>query len=514
LEPVTIEVQPPEPVVAPRTYPDTAIPALVSCLDELAQANVCYCVWKSNLHLAAALAGETDVDLLVDRRDACAFDEIVARHGLKPMQPRRNAAFPGMAHLLGFDAGSGRLFHLHVHYQLVMGEKHVKNHRLPAERSLLHGTRVLEGVPVPRPELELSVLAIRALLKYRARDVVKDLLGIRSPGLPLETREEIAWLRGQTTDEAIRTALRASGDVVPVDVIGELVETAARRPRDGYVLFRLRARLRRALRVCRRRGRLRAGASYVTMTWRRRDQGMTPASGGVAIAFVGADGAGKSTIANATARWLGWKLDTRVHYMGSKEPSRPTSWLYVAFRVLRRGHRTVSRRLGPASRSARRVAEGRDVALALHHLFVGRDRARRYRDAQHDVRSGRVVIFDRYPFGCLSRRPGHRLLDGPQISTTLGRSSSRITRRLAAREEMTYERFRLPDHVAVLDVDPAVAAARKPDHQPDVIRAKAHAVLELGRLAEANGAQVTWVDADRPLDAVLLDAKARLWDVV
>jgi thymidylate kinase len=523
VEPVAIEVREPTVDLASGACPDDAVPQLITCLDELVRAGIRFCSWKSNLHVRAALAGETDVDLLLDRRDATRFAEIAATHGLKVVVPARDAVFPGMQHLLGLDGGTGRLFHLHVHYQLVLGEKHVKNYRVPLEAAFLSGRRSLDGVPVPRPELELSVLAARALLKYRARDVVKDVLQVRSPGLPAEIQAEIAWLRERTTPEAVGEALESCGDVPPADVVRRLVDTAVRDPRAGFTLVRLRRRLRLALRDCRRRSRVRAGAGYLAATWRYRsrarmrgapDQGLTPEGGGTTIALVGADGSGKSTLADAAARWLSWKLETRVHYMGSKEPSRPTSGLYVVFRALRRGHRGASRRLRADSPIVRGLAGGRDTALALHHLFVGRDRARHYRTARRDAQAGRVVLFDRFPLAHLSRQPEHRLLDGPQIATLLGSSPGRVPARLAAAEERIYRRFRLPDHLVVLDVDPEVAARRKPDHQPEVIRAKSRAVVELGRLAEASGTPVTWIDANRPLAAVLLDVKAGLWDAL
>jgi hypothetical protein len=65
-----------------------------------------------------------------------------------------------------------------------------------------------------------------------------------------------------------------------------------------------------------------------------------------------------------------------------------------------------------------------------------------------------------------------------------------------------------------LDVDPVVAARRKPDHRRDVIRSKCSAAAELDGLAEAAGAHVTRIDANQPLDRVLLDVKARLWDAL
>jgi hypothetical protein len=127
-----------------------------------------------------------------------------------------------------------------------------------------------------------------------------------------------------------------------------------------------------------------------------------------------------------------------------------------------------------------------------------------------------VVLFDRFPLVALSTRQEHLVLDGPRIRTALGEPAGRIVRWLAAREEDLYRAFGLPDHLVVLHVSADVAAARKPDHRPDVLAAKALAADELAGLAARSDATIPpiRVDADRPLDAVLLDLKRRLWDVI
>ncbi len=107
-------------------YPSDTIPALAALLDEMADRRVRYCLWKSNIRLKEALAGETDLDLLVDREDALILREILGRHRLKQLVPHRASAYVGIEHFLGMDDASGRLFHLHIHYQLVLGEQHVR----------------------------------------------------------------------------------------------------------------------------------------------------------------------------------------------------------------------------------------------------------------------------------------------------------------------------------------------------------------------------------------------------
>jgi thymidylate kinase len=125
-----------------------------------------------------------------------------------------------------------------------------------------------------------------------------------------------------------------------------------------------------------------------------------------------------------------------------------------------------------------------------------------------------VVIFDRLPLERLSIRPEHRLLDGPQIRTSMD-SARPVIRRLAAVEDRMYRRVALPDHLVLLDVDPAEALARKPDHQPLVLAEKSRAASELASLAEASGrVAVHRIDANRDLDAVRSELRSRLWDVL
>jgi thymidylate kinase len=513
-----IQTRKPRVIRENATHTSDTLPALAAILEQLAEAHVRYCSWKSNEHLSDGLAGRTDLDLLVEHADAPRFRSIVDRNGLKRLSPGSWAAYPGMEHHLGLDRSSGRLFHLHVHYQLVLGEQHVKNHRIPLEREFLDSARRLDGVPVPSPELELSILAVRALLKYRARDVVKDVFHIRSPGLRRPIRDEIRWLLTQTTPESVEAALRATGRVVPPDVVRAFLETIARDPRAGAALLRLRSRIREELSEFQRQGRVRASAHALAVMWRRRrslESRMIPQVGGTTIALIGPDGSGKSTIAADLVRWLGWKLAVRSYYMGSKSPSVASRASYLAFRAARRGHRAASVRLGAGSPIAGMIRKARDGLLALHYVAVGRDRSRRYEEGRREAAAGRIVIFDRFPLTRLSHEQEHHLLDGPRIRSVLP-SAGGFTWWLATLEERIYRRMRLPDHLVFLLASADVSARRKPDHRFEALTAKATAAEELATLADSSSepVDVIRIDADLPLEVVLLEVKSRLWDVL
>lgn len=497
--------------------------ALANLTRALHQQGVRYCHWKSNLRLEQSLRGQTDLDLLVDRRHSEVFRRILYEQNVKPVLAPPGKRYPGIEDYVGFDPTSGQLFHLHVHYQLVLGEQFVKNYRLPLESQLLDSVQLRHGVNTPAPEWEIIVLSIRALLKYRDRDVIKDILSIRSPGLPTHILKEIEFLLGQTSLERITETLTGVADIVPADAVVEFLKTVVDTPRAGYSLYRLRERVRRALRGYQRHSRWRATVLYFREMWRRRkvlkssaDRMMTPINGGMSLAIIGADGAGKSTMCQMLAQWLAGRLDVRSYYLGSKQPSRRSELLYILFRMARRSQRAVGRRLGEGHVLSRWMAELRDSLLCTHHLSIGRDRYRRCRTGRKEAMAGSIVIFDRYPLESISTRPGFRLLDGPQIPMTVGEEKGTIRRAFARVEQDLYHNMRLPDTLFVLDVSPDVSLQRKPDHNRATVEAKIRAVEELMAMADADAKEFSLVhlNADLPFEDVLGELRAKIWEVI
>ena len=114
------------------------------------------CHWKSNEHLAPALDGLTDLDVLVDRRQHIELQALLAYSGFKRFTATPLRGYPAVEDYLGFDEATGRLAHLHLHYQLTLGQRHLKGYRLPWEARVL-ATRRLDpahGVFVSDPALD------------------------------------------------------------------------------------------------------------------------------------------------------------------------------------------------------------------------------------------------------------------------------------------------------------------------------------------------------------------------
>jgi thymidylate kinase len=499
-----------------RLPPDEATLSLQSLSDlfnELNQQGIRYCHWKSNLRLEKSLNGQTDLDLLVDQAHKDRFKDLLKNHRVELVQAPPGKDYPGTENYLGFDPVSGKLFHLHVHYKLVLGEQFVKNYHIPLENQFLNSDLFHHGVKIPTSPLELIILSIRALLKYRDRDVIKDILSVRTSGIPTEILAEIHWLLDRTSMQEVSNELRDLSNLIPSEIIREFLQTVIVSPRSGYKFFVLRGRLRRALRNYQRTSRIRAVPNYFLEAWRRRRslfrnqpaRKMSLPAKGFSLALVGVDGSGKTTLSRELAEWLSWKLDVRPYYLGSKKPSWISQLTYLLFRLARRSHSTFSARFGENNAISRLMSSFRQVFLYAHYLSVGLDRYRRYQDGTRYAGGGSIVIYDRFPMAAS--------LDGPRIDQISNGSRGRIARAFSRLEQQLYNRFQAPELLLCLTLSPGTSLKRKPDHQRKAIESKILALDGLAAELEKKSQQTNWVEinAELPIKEVFSQIKKEVW---
>lgn len=494
-----------------------ALSSLSRLFQDLNETSIRYCHWKSNLRLPEALQGETDLDLLVDRKDSEEFRRVLYEHDIKPCMAPPEMRYPALEDYLGFDQTSGKLFHLHVHYQLVLGEQFVKNYRIPIEDQVLDSVHLISGVKVPAAEIELSILCIRALLKYRDRDFIKDYFSIRYPGIPDHIRNEIEYLSNKTSPQKIDQILSANFQLLPREIILDFLSKFYTNPRDGRGFFILRKNLRMALRDFQRYSRTKASWIYYKELWHRRSSPFPPQNrgkmnfinGGISLALIGIDGAGKSTLHQQLKDWLSWKMNISGFYMGSKQPSWTSEQLYMIFRMFRRGTTELTKLFGKGIFLVRWLNAIKQIVLSAHHLSIGSDRYKRYLSGSSLAKSGGIVLYDRFPLERVSSKPGYRLLDGPQITLSADQGIGFISNKLVSKELELYERMHLPDYLLILEVDPAVSLQRKPDHNQAVLADKYRAVQDL--LAQEGDYRLICIDANLPYQEVLSELKSAVW---
>jgi hypothetical protein len=467
---------------------DTTGLALVrDVLAELDDEGIRWCHWKSNEHVIAGLRGETDLDLLVSPEAEQACDRILRQHGYVEAVNPPSRRIPGLKDYLGVDPSTGTVSHLHVHHRLVLGERHVKEHHLPLEDWLLSSDERRHGVRVPRPEQELVLLYIRAVLKSDTLSALKDGLRGRSP-VPRAIREEIRHLSSRTTEQAVVDALHESGLPLHSADLRDFLRRAAQNRLDAAYLRRAKGDLLRRLRDFERHSHAVASVRRVGYRVRfdSRAQRLLPvrrkrlSDSGLYIAIVGADGSGKSRLASDLLPWLSRKLDVLPLYFG--QPKGQPTW-----RAIRRARRLIATAPARVGRAA--WLDHWDTAT---WLYLALRRRRLDLAAWRHRRRGGVALAERFPL------PEFRTMtlpmDGPRLA---GRTS------LAARLEAgCYAAVRRPDLVIALVADLDLLRSRKPETDATEHVGKAAALQQL-----RPGPGLVVIDAAQPYSEVLLAAK-------
>ena len=86
-------------------------------LKEFGLNNIEYCHFKSNVHIAKGMVGETDLDILVAREQHADIVAALNLSGFKLFSSGAITRYSAVEDWLGFDPGTGRLAHLHLHWQ-------------------------------------------------------------------------------------------------------------------------------------------------------------------------------------------------------------------------------------------------------------------------------------------------------------------------------------------------------------------------------------------------------------
>lgn len=467
----------------------------------LAARGVRFVHWKSNSHLAEALAGRTDIDVYADPLQQEEVRSCLGAQGCLEVVSQPWGRYPGVEDWLAVDDATGRFLHIHLHFALVTGLRRIKHLKLPwGAALLLNSDHALDPVwPTPTAEMELMILIVRMWAKMPP---AKRKGSLR---LPPHVRAELDWLLSRADPAKLA---QLAGELLPdIDTAPVVALLAAPPPSDAAVLAVSKA-VYGALAdhhlmswpAARLRGtwlNLRAMAAKELRKIRPATvTGKRAAGQGLVVAFIGSDGSGKSTLTAEIRRWLRYKLDVHGYYMGSGQGS---TRLFDRLRHAVKAKTKKPKTPKTDGKPPRRKPPGfLDRLLALHQLPAIGSKRRALAQARRLAQGGSMVVLDRFP-----QAQFNGIYDGPRLQD--GNSFG-----WAARAEMRGYRAAAalkPDLLVKLVVSPAVAHARKPDHSLSNIARKCAITRELG----FEGVTVVSIDADQPLDQVMLAAKRAVW---
>jgi energy-coupling factor transporter ATP-binding protein EcfA2 len=229
--------------------------------------------------------------------------------------------------------------------------------------------------------------------------------------------------------------------------------------------------------------------------------------GGAFIAFLGADGAGKSTLTQVIADWLSSDIAVATTYGGSGKGSAsfPRRMLQGIGSALRKVARSRARTATGAKGSHERPPRIWTIGRLIWVLTLNWERRRRALFARQARARGMVLLTDRLP-----QRQFPGLNDGTRLSRWLDHPRG-LRRRLADWEQATFRLVELtpPELVVKLHVSLARSLERKPETPEEQLRTG----IELSRRLQFPAATtIVDVDADLPLATVVRQVKRAVWE--
>jgi thymidylate kinase len=417
-------------VTAAPTAEDAVHPIVRAAFRNLNQARVRWVLLRGAADLARPSG---DVDLLVDAAALPRLDEVLGAAGLRRLGLRGHGSHRSY---FAYDADEDLWIKLDVVSRIEFGAwQHLRS---PLATACLTRRRPAGDLWRLPPEDEAWLLLLHLLLdKGRVADDRRD-LAVQATKLATDESPVAAFLERDLAPGCSQRVLStvAAGTQPAIEAL------AAALTRQWVRRDPVRSR----------------AARLATRVARRLEIPVAPHPRGFAVALVGPDGAGKTTLAEAVRRSV--PVPSRYVYMGLWQESR---WDDVLSRL-------------PAGRVGQRTARVLRSSLAVRW---------------HCAR-GRLVLLDRFAQDAL--------LPGGADTSRGGRLNLELSLRLTPQ----------PRLVLLLDAPGSLMFARKGEHTPELLEDRRQAYLRL--VADLPHAAV--LDATHPAVEVARGALAAIWDAV
>lgn len=445
--------------------------------------NIKYCHWKSNEHLQEALNGDTDLDMLFDPSQRREIEIILDSCGLKRFRATPLMQYNAIEDFIGFDKETAKIWHLHLHYRLTIGEKHLKGYTLPWTEYLLN-RRLLDETGViycSSPADEHLILLMRMALKLRWRDYGKK--------IGSDDAIELNWLKERTNnDEIVATAQK----LLSKDMVTEVKKLLECNLQNKNQLLKLQKILRKDMKIYSSYNKV---TSYLKRSqreffWlvggvkRRLGWSSTTAnrrispSGGTVVAILGCDGAGKSTTISYMKKEFGKKLDVYNAYLGSGDGSSSLLRKPMKLVAKRVGGKGLGHAVNKELDSTKRVSLKSRLYLyakVLWAITLAAEKKKKLKEITRARNNGLLVLVDRYP---QVEVPGYS--DGPLL-TRYSEKHSGLLKKVADWELEIYKSAysNPPDLLVKLIVPTEIAIQRKPEMTAEEIENKKATVRKI-----------------------------------
>lgn len=494
---------------------------------EFNKMNIRYCHWKSNEHLTEGLEGKTDLDILIDRNRYRDVNKILFKYNFKKYEAISYLKYNSIEDFIGFDEIEGNLVHIHLHYELRLGRKFIKEYHLPIEEYIFNNLIYNENynIYLISPELEIILLLVRFVAKKRNKFFFMK----KGNVLNKDFRKEFDWLYnkisydkvyyhanilfGKEFADAINLFIKNNNDVNIYKNIGKITLKSIK-------IYKNLSDVKVDFLYLKRK----FNAAYNYINFKKLNK---PAPyrrinpyGGIAVAFIGVDGAGKSALIKRIKKWLSWKIDVYVIYFGSGEGMgsllRYPLTRFVSLvkrkkakeKINKKNNTDNTNKVNDSNEIVKSEKVKKSVAYRLFKIVwaitLGFEKKSKFKRLWKAKEQGLIVICDRYP-----QIQVMGFNDGPLLYKWIN-SRNRIKRRIAKWEYNIYKLCNVynPDILIKLRIPEEISRQRKPETPIMIIKDKIDAVE---KIKYNTNTQIYSIDTDEEIEKVLLKIKKIIW---
>lgn len=463
-------------------------------------SGVVYCHWKGTANIEKGFTGASDMDIFVDPKDNEKAASFLEKNNFIRFYTQWGLRYPFIQDWLGLDEETGTMVHVHYHNRMIVGHTGVMEYRYPWENDVL-ATRVYDesaGIYVINPEYELFTFYTRLGLEFPNKKLKR--IGKGKYEFNEEAQSELSYLSTIVDTpklmELIRRYYAEDSDQFYTFLSSPKLEdgtlkrysrlTKRHVPHDGIEIFnKLKSFFCKACMMF-----------YLPRQKSIFTKKIPYSKRGLTIAFVGQDGSGKSTVTRDIKKWLSWKIENRLYYMGVGEQYQPLEQKLQ--------NRIKNNRTGFVVKLLRSWLPFKIM------LKRSKDSVKYIGEATKYSKRGGIAIYDRYP-----QNDVQGINDGPKIrSGLLPLVSNPVLRTVANwyanREEKNVKKATqtAPDLVIQLVLSVDETLRRKPGENVEAVQKK-HEIVKSLHYGSNKEYQI---DASQPYDIELTQIKKIIWD--
>jgi thymidylate kinase len=436
---------------------------ITTFLNSLQVKGVRYVHWKSNTNIKQALSGIDDLDILVDPNNEKEFNRVLKDLKFIRAFSSKDHWQDGITNYIGLDVESQKLVHVHLHYQLSLGYDFDKCFTLPiVDTYLKEITHYQNKISLPSYENEYCVLVIRLILKNSLTPFLLSLPNQQFKLIKNSKREgivigsaydEFLDLKSKISREKLDETLAKNFKFLSKEIF-DYCETTLSHNREVLSFFKAGKRIKKELACYREYGEpVSFSKAFVRLYSIRfftlirklkiydKSKGKKPENGGRVIAFVGGDGAGKTTTISKLKKTLEKQFSVKSIHVGKPRSSVTGFTLKIVAKLLS-------------------IIGLSNFAKAFIYLSIAIDRNKEFKRACKYRDKGFIVLQDRIPL------EGITAMDCPRVHLILDGKFKKISNF----EKKQYHDIKGVDQLYVLKVDPEIAIKRRPNDNPDELR--------------------------------------------